>query len=108
MHCIYISTQLICELWTLIFFIIIQGYKVQLGDCKEQLEQLENCQNQELGKIKHMLLSAETALEIERQKNRDIAFEKQSNLIEDSNVVEKTIEMTEECSTKKHLEIQAS
>ena len=55
-----------------------------------------------------MLLSAETALEIERQKNRDIAFEKQSNLIEDSNVVEKTIEITEECSTKKHLEIQAS
>ena len=55
-----------------------------------------------------MLLSAETALEIERQKNRDIAFEKQSNLIEDSNVVEKTIEMTEECSNKKHLEIQAS
>ena len=94
----------------MIFFliIIIQGYKVQLGDCKEQLEQLENCQNQELSKIKHMLLSAETALEIERQKNRDIAFEKQSDLNENSDVVEKKLPIPDECSTKKHLEIQAS
>ena len=81
---------------------------MQLGDCKEQLEQLENCQNQELSKIKHMLLSAETALEIERQKNRDIAFEKQSDLNENSDVVEKKLPIPDECSTKKHLEIQAS
>ena len=55
-----------------------------------------------------MLLSAETALEIERQKNRDIAFEKQSDLNENSDVVEKKIPIPDEYSTKKHLEIQAS
>lgn len=40
-----------------------------MTECRDQLEQLEGFQNQELGKVKHMLLSAETALEIERQKN---------------------------------------
>ena len=55
-----------------------------------------------------MLLSAETALEIERQKNRDIAFEKQSDLNENSDVGEKKIPIPDEYSTNKHLEIQAS
>ena len=31
------------------------------------MEQLEGYQNQELAKVKHMLLSAETALELEKQ-----------------------------------------
>ena len=46
-----------------------ETYRIQLNDCREQLEQLENCQNQELSKVKSMLLSAEKSLEIERQKN---------------------------------------
>ena len=46
-----------------------ETYRVQLNDYREQLEQLENCQNQELSKVKSMLLSAEKSLEIERQKN---------------------------------------
>ena len=46
-----------------------ETYRIQLNDYREQLEQLENCQNQELSKVKSMLLSAEKSLEIERQKN---------------------------------------
>ena len=38
-------------------------------ECKEQLDQLEGFQNQELGKVKHMLLSAETALAKEKERN---------------------------------------
>ena len=38
-----------------------------MTECRESLEQLEGYQNQELAKVKHMLLSAETALEIEKQ-----------------------------------------
>ena len=43
------------------------GYSQQLTECRESLEQLEGYQNQELAKVKHMLLSAETALELEKQ-----------------------------------------
>ena len=42
-------------------------YSQQLTECRESLEQLEGYQNQELAKVKHMLLSAETALELEKQ-----------------------------------------
>ena len=51
-----------CSLW---FFYL--GYAEQLSECRESLEQLEGFQNQELAKVKHMLLSAETALELEKQ-----------------------------------------
>jgi len=44
-----------------------EGYAQQLTECRESLEQLEGFQNQELAKVKHMLLSAETALELEKQ-----------------------------------------
>lgn len=55
------------------------GYRLQLTDCREQLEQIEGFQNQELGKVKHMLLSAEAALELEKQKRLV-----QTNVIEES------------------------
>ena len=41
-------------------------------DCREQLEQLEGFQSQELAKVKHMLLSAETALEKETQTRKKL------------------------------------
>ena len=47
-----------------IFYLV---YSQQLTECRESLEQLEGYQNQELAKVKHMLLSAETALELEKQ-----------------------------------------
>lgn len=43
------------------------GCQKQLGEYREQLEQLEGFQSQELSKVKHMLLSAESALEQERR-----------------------------------------
>ena len=58
------------------------GYGQQLSDCRESLEQLEGYQNQELAKVKHMLLSAETSLELEKQerlKLRDQLEELQTN-----------------------------
>ena len=58
------------------------GYGQQLSDCRESLEQLEGYQNQELAKVKHMLLSAETSLELEKQerlKLRDQLEELQKN-----------------------------
>ncbi len=39
----------------------------QLTESRENLEQLENWKIQELSKVKHMLLSAENALESERK-----------------------------------------
>ena len=56
------SQQYNCSLW---YFHL--GYAEQLSECRESLEQLEGFQNQELAKVKHMLLSAETALELEKQ-----------------------------------------
>jgi len=59
-----------------------EGYGQQLSDCRESLEQLEGYQNQELAKVKHMLLSAETSLELEKQarlKLRDQLEELQRN-----------------------------
>ena len=47
--------------------LLYSGYGQQLSDCRESLEQLEGYQNQELAKVKHMLLSAETSLELEKQ-----------------------------------------
>ena len=74
---------------------MLLGYAQQLTDCRESLEQLEGYQNQELAKVKHMLLSAETALELEKQerlKLRDQLEELQNDrktedkhLLEDSN-----------------------
>ena len=37
-------------------------------ECKDQLDQLEGFQNQELGKVKHMLLNAENALAKEKER----------------------------------------
>lgn len=42
----------------------------QLSECRENLEQLEGFQSQELSKVKHMLLSAETALEAETKERK--------------------------------------
>lgn len=39
-----------------------------MEEYKDQLEQFENYQSQELGKVKHMLLLAESALQAERNK----------------------------------------
>ena len=76
-------------------FSLILGYAQQLADCRESLEQLEGYQNQELAKVKHMLLSAETALELEKKerlKLRDQLEELENDrqtegkyLLEDSN-----------------------
>ncbi len=41
-----------------------------MGRARESLDELEGFQNQELGKVKHMLLSAETALERETQERK--------------------------------------
>lgn len=76
-------------------------YKSQLSDCREQLEQLESCQNQELSKVKHMLLSAETALEIERQKHENISTEATPTPNYDESVAK-----TEIHKLVKHLETQ--
>lgn len=45
-------------------------YRGKLEEYREQLEQLESYQSQELAKVKHMLLSAESALEAEKKKNQ--------------------------------------
>ena len=47
----------------------------QLKDYKENLEQLEGFQSQELAKVKHMLLSAETALEKETKTRKKLEKE---------------------------------
>jgi len=46
-----------------------QTAESKYGECKDQLDQLEGFQNQELGKVKHMLLTAETALAKEKERN---------------------------------------
>ena len=52
------------------------GYlKKQLAETRENLEQMEGFQNQELSKVKHMLLSAETALEAERSQKAAVGIE---------------------------------
>jgi len=43
-----------------------EGYKKQLVETRENLEQMEGFQNQELSKVKHMLLNAETVAETEK------------------------------------------
>ena len=48
------------------FFIFSKGYGQQLTECRESLEQLDGFQSQELAKVKHMLLSAETSLQLEK------------------------------------------
>lgn len=57
-----------------------EGYKVQLAETREQLEQLEGFQNQELAKVKHMLLSTETALELEKKQRRRTAETSEANM----------------------------
>jgi len=47
----------------------VEVYSRKLEEYREQLEQLESYQSQELAKVKHMLLSAESALETEKKKN---------------------------------------
>ena len=57
--------------------------QTQLGRARENLDELEGYQNQELGKIKHMLLSAETALDKETQERKrleKVLREKESQL----------------------------
>eukprot|EP00095_Tigriopus_kingsejongensis_P010803 maker-scaffold1931_size24754-snap-gene-0.11 protein:Tk10803 transcript:maker-scaffold1931_size24754-snap-gene-0.11-mRNA-1 annotation:"golgin subfamily a member" len=44
----------------------------QLQDYRDNLDQLEGFQSQELAKVKHMLLSAETALEKEGQRRKQL------------------------------------
>jgi len=44
-------------------------YRGKLEEYREQLEQLESYQSQELAKVKHMLLSAESELEAEKKKS---------------------------------------
>ena len=44
----------------------------QLSESRENVEQLEGFQNQELAKVKHMLLSAETALDQERRRRKEL------------------------------------
>ncbi len=46
----------------------LEECRKQLGEARDNLEQLEGFQNQELAKVKHMLLSAESALEQEKAK----------------------------------------
>ena len=50
----------------------VQNYKNQYDEARENLEQLEGFQNQELAKIKHMLLSAETSLEFEKNEKKNL------------------------------------
>ena len=47
----------------------------QLATTRENLDQLEGFQGQELAKVKHMLLSAETALEREREERKRLQEE---------------------------------
>ena len=54
------------SIFGLIFAYLKTGYARQLTECRESLEQLEGFQNQELAKVKHMLLNAETSLELEK------------------------------------------
>ena len=56
----YLSKRLFC------IFLVYRG---KLEEYREQLEQLESYQSQELAKVKHMLLSAESELEAEKKKN---------------------------------------
>ena len=51
---------------------LLLGYGQQLTECRDSLEQLEGYQNQELAKVKHMLLNAETSLELEKQERLKI------------------------------------
>jgi len=50
-------------------------YKKQLAETRDNLEQMEGFQNQELSKVKHMLLSAETSLETERSQKKAVSLE---------------------------------
>ena len=47
-------------------------FQRQLTEARSNLDQLEGFQNQELSKVKHMLLSAETALEKEKRTRAEL------------------------------------
>ena len=82
---LYANLQFFSHYDTILYWLsllLYSGYGQQLSDCRESLEQLEGYQNQELAKVKHMLLSAETSLELEKQerlKLRDQLEELQRN-----------------------------
>ena len=48
---------------------MVSGYKKQLVETRENLEQMEGFQNQELSKVKHMLLNAGILKVTEKEKN---------------------------------------
>ncbi len=60
----------------------------QLSECRENLDQIEGFQNQELAKVKHMLLSAETAFENEKQKRIELREDSNKRISELSSEVE--------------------
>ena len=74
-----------------------------MSECRESLEQLEGFQNQELAKVKHMLLSAETALELEKQERlrlRDQLEEsKKERYITDQSLSENTFKHNQDATT---------
>ena len=49
-----------------------------MGEARSNLDQLEGFQNQELSKVKHMLLSAETALETEKRTRQELERKQKS------------------------------
>eukprot|EP00096_Caligus_rogercresseyi_P015534 TRINITY_DN7982_c0_g1_i1.p1 TRINITY_DN7982_c0_g1~~TRINITY_DN7982_c0_g1_i1.p1 ORF type:complete len:581 (+),score=203.82 TRINITY_DN7982_c0_g1_i1:79-1821(+) len=53
----------------------LEGYKKQMLEYRENFEQLEDFQNQEMAKIKHMLLSSENALQTELKSKEDLLLE---------------------------------
>jgi len=54
-------------------------YRGKLEEYREQLEQLESYQSQELAKVKHMLLSAESELEAEKKKSPILPIQNDSS-----------------------------
>lgn len=65
-------------------------YRGKLEEYREQLEQLESYQSQELAKVKHMLLSAEAELEIEKKRKIQEIEEKKIVKIDQFETFEKS------------------
>ena len=80
--------------------LLYSGYGQQLSDCRESLEQLEGYQNQELAKVKHMLLSAETSLELEKQER--LKLRDHLELLQRNQTTKDTVVQSKDTATNTH------
>ena len=70
-----------------------------MTEARENLEQMEGFQNQELSKVKHMLLSAETALEHEQAKRKALSDQLEETQTQFNHLLNATTDVPEKKDT---------